>query len=227
MRLLRSIFQLLLILFNLLVIYFFVTIIGLFWARNIDEPKNADGIPLMIHGDGFHTELYLPVEDSILHFNWLNFIDDSVIFHKHIHNKLISLGWAEEEWSIASTNINGNVLMAFKSLLWPWNKSIMHVQLMDTVHLLKNGFTEHRNLRTSEYQELIEFIKKGIIMRNGKPVIRSYQGYNGYDYFFSSNRRYNALNTCNQWTADALNSCGIRNPCFAPFGWSIRYQVKK
>jgi len=117
--------------------------------------------------------------------------------------------------------------MAIETLLWPWNKSIMHVQLMDTVHALKHPFSAHRLLSVNQYKQLIVFIHEGFIMKDNKPVIRSYNGYYGYDYFFSSNRKYNAFNTCNQWIADALNRSGIQNPTFAPFGWSIAYHVKK
>lgn len=227
MQLLRGFCKLILFFFDLLVLYFLFAIIGLFWTRNAHESINRSGVPLIIHGDGFHTELYLPVEDSILHHNWFDFLKDPIITQKHRHNKYISLGWADRDWSVAGAQNKIDILMAFETLLWPWNKSIMHVQFMDTVHALERSFTEHRILSITQYQQLNAFIKQGFIMKDDKPVIRSYDGYYGYDYFFSSNRNYNAFNTCNQWTADALNACSIRNPNFAPFGWSIAYQIKK
>ena len=227
MSLLRSILQFLLLFFDLLVLYFAFAAIGLFMARHEKEHLNISGIPVTIHGDGFHTELYLPLEDSVVHHNWLQFIKDSLIIQKHHRNRLINIGWAEEDWSMAAAKNNTNVLMAFETLLWPWNKSIMHVQFMDTVHTLGHPFTVRRFLTVTQYQQLVTFIKEGFVMKNDTPVLRSYQGYYGYDYFFSSNRHYNAFNTCNQWTADALNACSVRNPAFAPFGWSIAYQIKK
>jgi uncharacterized protein (TIGR02117 family) len=227
MPLLRSILQFFLLLLDLLVLYFVFAVIGLFLVRNANERLNNSGIPLIIHGDGFHTELYLPLEDSVLHHNWLQFLNDSIIIQKHRQNKLINFGWAEEDWSVAGAKNKTGVLMAFETLLWPWNKSIMHVQLMDTVHTLKKPFTVKRFLTATQYQQLIAFIINGFMMSNNKPLIRSYEGYYGHDYFFSSNRYYNAFNTCNQWVADALNSCSVRNPAFAPFGWSIAYQIKK
>ena len=227
MRLLRGIFHLLLFFFDLLVLYFLITIIGLFWVRNAKESINSSGIPLIIHGDGFHTELYLPIEDSVVHHNWFAFIKDSAIILKHRNNKYINIGWAEEDWSIAGTRNNTNIMMAFETLLWPWNRSIMHVQFMDTVHTLKHPFTEHRFLNVTQFGQLVAFIKSGFVLEKNMPVVKSYQGYYGFDYFFSSNRNYNAFNTCNQWTADALNACNIRNPTLAPFGWSIAYQLKE
>lgn len=227
MQFLRGILQIVLFFFDLLVLYFLLAIIGLYWTRNENEITNSSGIPLIIHGDGFHTELYLPVEDSLVHHNWFAFIRDPVITKKHGQNKYINFGWAEEDWSIAGITGEPNVLMAAETLLWPWNKSIMHVQLMDTVHRLKHPFTQHRWLNKRQYQQLIAFIKSGFALENSRPVLKSHRGYYGYDYFFASNRKYNAFNTCNQWTADALNASNIRNPTFAPFGWSIRYQLEK
>jgi len=227
MPLLRSLFKILLLVFNVLVFYFLFAIIGLFWARNRGESVNMSGIPLMIHGNGFHTELYLPIEDSLIHYNWLHFLQDSLIIEKHATNKYISFGWAEEEWSIAGVQNNTGVLMAMESLLWPWNKSIMHVRLTDTFQVLNHPFTQKRFLDAAQYRRLISFIKKGFIFKNNRPVVKSYKGYDREDYFFSSNRNYNAFNTCNQWTADALNASGIRCPAYAPFAWSISYQVTK
>ncbi|MBC7828501.1 MAG: DUF2459 domain-containing protein [Chitinophagaceae bacterium] len=227
MRLLWSIWRLVVLIFDLLVLYFLFAIIGLFWPRNRDESFHQSGIPIIIHGDGFHTELYLPIEDSIICYNWFDFIRDTIITQKHSKNRYINFGWAEKDWSIAGSENKTGVLMAMETLLWPWNKSVMHVQLMDTVHPLKHPFTAKRILSAQQYKQLIAFITEGFVMKDNKPRVQSYNGYYGYDYFFSSNRNYNAVNTCNQWVADALNICGVRNPRFAPFGWSIAYQVKK
>lgn len=227
MQVVKRIFQLLLFFFHLLVLYFLLVIIGLFWPRNANESINSLGIPLIVHGDGFHTELYLPIEDSTIHHNWFSFFKDTLILKEQRHKKYINVGLAEEDWSIAGINDQTSVLMAIETLLWPLNKSIMHVQFMDTVHTLSHHFTEARMLNITQYEQLIAFIKSGFVLENGRPVVRSYEGYYGFDYFFLSNRRYHAFNTCNQWSADALNAGKNRNPVFAPFGWSIAYQVRK
>ena len=227
MQLLLGLCKLLLFFFHLLATYFLIAIIGMFWARNGNEYINQSGVPVIVHGDGFHTELYLQIEDSIIHHNWLRFVNDDVITRKHRYNKYINIGWADEDWSIAGATGQLHLLMAFEAVFWPRNKSVMHVQFMDTVHFLKKPFTEKRYLTADGYQNLISFIKEGFVIRNEKPVMKSNQGYYGFDYFYASNRRYHAFNTCNQWTADALNSCSIRNPRFAPFGWGIEYQVRK
>jgi len=227
MLLIRIIVRLLVFFFNALVLYFLIVIIGLFWARNRQEVPNPIGIPLVIHGDGFHTELYLPIEDSIIHHNWLDFLQDTTLDKKHRGNKLFNIGWGEEDWFLAGVTNKTTIPLGIEALIWPWNKGAMHVQLMDSLHSLRQPFTARRFLSADEYLELIDFIRQGFLLKNNKPVIRSYQGFYGYDYFFSSTRKYNAFNTCNQWTADALNSCGIRNPAFASFGWSIAYQVGK
>ena len=227
MHLLRSLLQILLIVFDLLVIYFLFAIIGMFWTRNKNEKINQSGIPLIIHGDGFHTELYLPIEDSVIHYNWFMFLQDSTIISRHRENRYINIGWAEEGWSIAGTGNHTNVPLALKAIFWPWNRSIMHVQFMDRVHKLKTPFTERRLLSVDQYKRLVLFIQQGFLVKDGKPVVKTYQGYYGYDYFFSSGRNYNAFNTCNQWTADALHRASVRNPTFAPFGWAIAFQLKK
>ena len=102
---------------------------------------------MIIHGDGFHTELYLPIEDSIVLHNWLQFVNDETITAKHGYKKYINIGWADEDWSIAGTAGKVHVLMAFESGFWPWNNSIMHVQFMDTVHPLKKAIFSNTVLK--------------------------------------------------------------------------------
>ena len=226
MQFLHGLRKLLMFLFHLLTLYLLIAIVGMFWARNLNNNSNQSGVPIIVHGNGFHTELYLPIEDSFVHYNWLKFVNNDLITSKHRGKKFITMGWADKDWSVAGALGKVHVLMAFESVFWPWNSSIMHVQFMDTVHRLTKPFTEKRYLSAEEYENLIFFIRKSFVSKNGIPVIIS-PGYDDYDYFFASERHYNAFNTCNQWTADALNSCAVRNPRFAPFGWSIAYQLKK
>lgn len=227
MYFLKLLGKFLVVLFDLLVLYLILVIAGLFWPRNINETILENGVPLLIHGDGFHSELYLPVEDSFLHFNWKKWIKNDSIDQMHPDKKYIVFGWAEADWTVAGTQDQKTGLtMTLETLLWPWNKSVMHVQFMDTTHRLKNPKTVKRYLSNQQYSQLIEFIRQSFKTdKEGNPVIKSYKGYYGFDYLFFSELNYNSIRTCNQWTANALNACGIRNPLLSPFGWGIWYQL--
>jgi len=223
----RFILFMLQLIFDIIVIYFLLTLIGCFWPRNKNEVLLKEGIPLIIYGDGFHTELYLPVKDSLGFMNWMDWFDDSTIREKHAGTKLINFAWAEADWTLAGVNKEPKgFITTAKIFLWPFNKSVMHVQWMDEVWSIKNPTTIHRYLSIQQYQQLVSFLKTSFIMKNGKPVIRSYKGYYGFDYMFFSTKTYNSFNTCNQFTSDALNACGIRNATFSPFGWGLFYQTK-
>lgn len=213
---------------DIAVVYFLFAFIGCFLPRNKSEVLHKAGIPVRIHGDGFHTELYLPVKDSMGIINWMDWFDDSTIRAKHRHNTLINFAWAEADWTLAGVakKPKGFITTA-KIFLWPRNKSVMHVQWMDTLWRLKKPATVLRYLSKQQYQQLILFLKSSFEIKNDKPVIRSYKGYYGFDYMFYSTRTYNSFNTCNQFTSDALNACGIRNASFSPFGWGLFYQVGK
>jgi uncharacterized protein (TIGR02117 family) len=213
---------------DLVILFFLFAIIGALWGRNTREVLHSEGIPLYIHGDGFHTELYLPVKDSLGIINWINWLDDDTIKAKHEHNTLINFAWAEYDWTLAGIEHKPKgIQTTLEIFLSPWNKSVMHVQLMDKLWPLKNPSTVKRYLSEQQYKHLITFIKYGFKLKDGKPIIRSYKGYYGWDYMFISNRNYNSFNTCNQWTSDALNSRGIRNATFSPFGWGLFYQIEK
>ncbi len=222
----RPILFLLQLVFDIVILYFLFVLIGCYTPRNKEEVLLKEGIPLFIHGDGFHTELYLPVQDSMNIINWMDWFSDDPIMAKHHHNKLINFAWAEADWTLAGAyqKPKGFITTA-KIFLWPWNKSVMHVQWMDTLWPLKKPVTVHRYLSKQQYLQLIAYIKSNFELKDNKPVIRSYTGYYGFDYMFYSNRTYNSFNTCNQFTSDALNACGVRNASFSPFGWGLFYQA--
>lgn len=212
---------------DLLVLYLCFVLIGCFWPRNKNEIKNKSGIPLLIHGDGFHTELYLPVEDSLHMMNWVNWFDDSVM-RKHSDRKLISFAWADEDWMTEVAQQKSHRISTVAEIaVLPHNTSIMHIQWRDTVWPLKLPVTVKRFLSVEQYRQLITYIQSGFQMKNGKPVIQSYNGFYGYDYMYKSTLHYGFFTTCNQWTSNALNACGIRTASFSPFGWAVFYQLKK
>jgi uncharacterized protein (TIGR02117 family) len=212
---------------DVLVLFMLFSLIGAFWGRNTNESLNKEGIPLYIHGDGFHTELYLPVKDSMGIINWMDWFDDSTIRRKHSGTTLVNFAWAENDWTLAGVDHQPKgIQTTLEIFLSPWNKSVMHVQWMNELWPLKHPTSVKRFLNKEQYNQLVLFIKNSFELKNEKPIIRSYKGYYGWDYMFLSTRNYNSFNTCNQWTSDALNSCGIRNATFSPFGWGLFYQIQ-
>ena len=57
----------------------------------------------------------LLIGDSIVHHNWLQFVNDETISAKHRYKKYINIGWADEDWSIAGAAGKFHILMAFES----------------------------------------------------------------------------------------------------------------
>jgi uncharacterized protein (TIGR02117 family) len=232
MKFLKSIFHFFVfavqLIFDLVVLYFLFAVIGAFWGRNTDEMPNTDGIPLFIHGDGFHTELYLPVKDSMDIMNWMDWFDDPAVRSKHRSATLVNFAWAEKDWTLAGVeNKTPSIQSMLEIAFWPRNKSVMHVQWMDHLWPLQDSFTVKRYLNKQQYLQLIAFIRGSFELKNDKPVVCSYKGYYGWDHLYNSTRNYHSFNTCNQFTSDALNACGIRNASFSPFGWGLAYQLKK
>ncbi|MBX9785415.1 MAG: DUF2459 domain-containing protein [Chitinophagaceae bacterium] len=214
--------------FDVVILFFLFALMGAFWGRNTDEVLHEEGVPLFIHGDGFHTELYLPVNDSLGIINWMDWFDDATIKAKHQNQTLINFAWAEYDWTLAGVEQKPKgIKTTLEIFFWPKNKSVMHVQWMNELWTLKHPVTLKRFLSAEQYRKLIVFIKNGFELEDGKPIIRSYKGYYGWDYLYLSNRNYNSFNTCNQWTSDALNAGGVRNATFSPFGWGVLYQLKK
>lgn len=213
---------------DVVILFFLFAIIGAFWGRNTSEVLHSEGVPLYIHGDGFHTELYLPVKDSLNIINWMDWFDDSTIRNKHANTTLINFAWAEYDWTLAGVEQKPKgIRTTMEIFFWPWNKSVMHVQWMNKLWPLKHPVTVKRHLTKEQYLQLIAFLKSSFVINNNKPVILTYKGYYGWDYLYLSSRNYNSFNTCNQFTSDALYACGIRNATFSPFGWGLFYQLRK
>ena len=48
-----------------------------------------------------------------------------------------------------------------------------------------------------------------------------YPGYGAYDAFYDARGRYNAANTCNQWTSDTLAAAGVETGTWTPFAGGV------
>jgi uncharacterized protein (TIGR02117 family) len=80
-------------------------------------------------------------------------------------------------------------------------------------------------LRPEEYRRLWSAIRASF--RNSRPQLIAHKGYGRSDAFYEGVGRANAVNTCNQWTADRLRLAGVRTSLWSPFVQGLVWRYPK
>jgi uncharacterized protein (TIGR02117 family) len=70
-------------------------------------------------------------------------------------------------------------------------------------------------LRAEEYARLVAYVRATFAA--GPPA----KGYGGHDAFYAARGGYNALRTCNEWSAGGLRVAGVRMGVWTPFAFGV------
>ena len=145
---------------------------------------------------GWHTGLILPVRElgplrSVL--------------PVYPHERYVSFGWGNRRFYMAS---NPTAVDAIEALFS--SPSVMLVAGAPSVEALLPADATYRWLCADQHEvhKLDTFLLAALSRRDGKPVELG-AGPWPDSAFYASGERYDALHTCNTWTAEALHGAGL------------------
>jgi uncharacterized protein (TIGR02117 family) len=83
-------------------------------------------------------------------------------------------------------------------------------------------------LRPEEYRRLWAAIRADFkLSGNGHPIRVDHPGYGCCDSFYWGSGRFNALKTCNSWTADKLRIAGVKTSLWPPFAPGLLWRYRR
>jgi uncharacterized protein (TIGR02117 family) len=83
-------------------------------------------------------------------------------------------------------------------------------------------------LRPEEYRRLWAAVRADFELRNsGRPIRIDHRGYGCCDAFYWGSGRFNALKTCNSWTADKLRIAGVKTSLWPPFAPGLLWRYRR
>lgn len=171
---------------------------------NTTEPDSASGKsrsqPVWVVDHGWHAGIVIRREA-------LQFSIPSIrkTFPEDIY---LEVGWGDAEFYQAQQITPQLVAQA---VLWP-SSAVLHVAGFDKDprQYFPRSEVVCVNVSAEEYGDLVRFIGSSFARDGEDRLIPLKRGMVGHSRFYQARGLYHAFNNCNQWTAQALASAGIK-----------------
>jgi uncharacterized protein (TIGR02117 family) len=201
--------------------YMAATLVGSFVPVNLSWTEPAQGITVYLADNGIHTDIIMPAKADGL--DWAPFVPRSDTASTPALSRWVAFGSGEERvyldtptwWDIRP----GTIWAALTG-----SRRVMHVEWIgDPSYAVREI-----RLRPEEYRRLWAAIRADFRLdRDGHPVRIEHPGYDCCDAFYWGSGRFNALKTCNSWTADKLRLAGVKTSLWPPFAPGLVWRYRK
>ena len=176
------------------------------------QPPADEGVTIWIEDNGVHTGIVMP--KHVAGIDWRSdFPARDLADPRYGAHDFVAIGWGERHFFLGTPTWSDLRLSTVLRAAIGSDATLLHVehvarpQQRDDVRALV--------LRPGEYRRLAAAIRRS---RSAGPAL---PGYGGYDVFYPARGRYDALNTCNNWTSDRLADAGVRVGWWTPFSASV------
>jgi uncharacterized protein (TIGR02117 family) len=200
--------------------YLLAALIGGLITVNSDWQEPEQGVTIYVANNGIHADLVLPAHAQGL--DWRPLLPRSDARNVPAGAQWIAFG-AGERRVYLETPTWGDLTLKTAAIALTGGERVMHVQWTD------NPAYSARQIRLTaeQYRRLWASIRSEFeLSPEGRPVRIDHPGYGFGDAFYHGKGKANAINTCNQWSADRLRVAGVEAPLWSPFvqGLVWRYQ---
>src|SRR5690348_8612996 len=199
------------------VVYVAAAFGALLLAPQVTEAES--GIVLYACDNGVHTDLVVPVAAGGT--DWRTMFMAEAFGGPTDGYDHLGIGWGSRDFYV-NTPTWSDVKLAttVKSVLW--DETVLHVEYRPR----PTAAEPCREWRTDEaaYGRIAGFIRDSLRLSQGKPV-QAAPGYGARDSFYVANGSYTILDTCNQWTGNALRLGGAPVAPWTPFSFLVLWKM--
>ena len=201
--------------------YFLVALIGSHLPRNNEWQEPRDGITIYIVSNGYHSGIIVPVSAGGEDLSLL--IKPTDLPDQRLAGNYLLFGWGDRDFYLNTPTLADVKASTALSALIGSGETLVHVDHLQSPADVVDPRAER--LTTAEYLKLLRFIRATIIVSadgHAAPIA----GYGESDMFYEARGRYSLVNTCNNWTSDALAAAGVKTASWSPFsGGVMRWHV--
>jgi uncharacterized protein (TIGR02117 family) len=187
--------------------------------RGWTEPK--DGIAIYLADNGIHTDIVMPADAQGL--DWGPLLPKSDTATIPGKANWVAFGSGEEKVYVETPtwwDIRPKTVWAALT----GSKRVMHVEWITDPSYAEREI----RLRPEEYRRLWAAIRADFRPGPaGRPIRISHRGYGCCDAFYQASGRFNALKTCNSWTADKLRIAGVKTSLWPPFAQGLLWRYRR
>jgi uncharacterized protein (TIGR02117 family) len=201
--------------------YMLAALIGSFVPVNRGWSEPEQGITIYLADNGIHTDIIMPAEAAGL--NWSPIVPKIDAAAVPADSRWVAFGSGEERvylytptwWDIRPRTIWAVIT---------GSRRVMHVEWVDDPSYAEREI----RLRPEEYRRLWAAVRADFELRNsGRPIRIDHRGYGCCDAFYWGSGRFNALKTCNSWTADKLRIAGVKTSLWPPFAPGLLWRYRR
>jgi len=185
----------------------------------VAEPAN--GIDVYACDNGVHADLVLPVEAAGV--DWRTVFPAEAFAAPVDGFDHVGIGWASRRFYLETPRWSDvKISTALKAILW--DDTALRIDYRPRPVLGEDC----RAWRVDEagYRRIAAFVQGSVQMPGGRPV-KAGPGYGAHDAFFLANGRYSLIDTCNQWTGQALRAGGAPVAPWTPFSFLVLWNLPR
>ncbi|HEY1361506.1 MAG TPA: TIGR02117 family protein [Xanthobacteraceae bacterium] len=177
------------------------------------------GVEIYACDNGVHADLVVPVLAAGVDWRgafWPESFTGPVDSYDYI-----GLGWGSRDFYINTpTWSDFDIATAVEAVLW--DETVIHVAFRPRPTAAED--CRRWRVRQPEYQRITSFVRNSLRLSQGIPV-RTGSGYGERDAFFVANGEYTIIDTCNQWTGQALRAGGAPVAPWTPFSFLVLWNL--
>ncbi|MDR2886020.1 MAG: TIGR02117 family protein [Rikenellaceae bacterium] len=185
--------------------------------------KTPRPIAIWIRTNGAHTDIVVPVRDTLTGLDWSGEIHFAHTISQDTTYTHVGLGWGDQGFFLDMPTWDDLTLrLAFNAAFW-LNKTAMHATFYHPWDLAENARCHRIQLSRDQYTRLAEFIRERFSTDpSGHFIpIETTAQYGDNDCFYEARGRYNLFYTCNTWANCALGAAGQRRCLWTIFDTPI------
>ena len=201
--------------------YMVAALAGSFIPVNAGWREPADGIPVYLADNGIHTDIIMPARAEGL--DWVPIVPPADAAAVPSGAQWVAFGSGEERVYLETPtwwDIRPRTVWAVLT----GSRRVLHVEWVDDPSYAEREI----RLRPEEYRRLWAAVRAEFQRGpGGRPVRIDHPGYDCCDAFYRATGRFNALRTCNSWTADKLRLAGVKTSLWPPFTSGLLWRYRR
>ncbi len=204
---------------NILRVFLFLILVPLFYGlvsyllmlfpskgSQTNSPKEQK---IYILYSSMHTDIVLDLENSNV--DWNRLLPQVVKGRKKGY---LGFGWGDKETYLNTPTWDDLKISTALKALFLNTPSLLHVGYYRDIHHYP---IKKVDLTQKQFQTLEQILKQEF---SNNPHYEA-KGFGRDDAFYTSNRLYNAIKTCNSWSGDRVREANIRMSYWTPFSFNV------
>ena len=176
-------------------------------GSSTDKPREQK---IYILYSSMHTDIVFNLESTNI--DWNRLLPQVVKGRKKGY---LGFGWGDKETYLNTPTWDDLKYSTALKALFLNTPSLLHVGYYRDIH----RYQEVKEVALTQKQ--FEALEQGLKREFSKKPHYESKGFGSDDSFYTSNRAYNAIKTCNSWSGDRLREANISMSYWTPFSFNV------